>query len=193
MFVFFVSERARVVVVSCLEWAFCQSNVAVELLKKAVACCRKLKLFFIYYFLSLSFIKYILLYLGVVAVSFCHCRSKSGCPLDGRCLTASIVYRAEITPTDTQESKVYIGITAGPFNEPYNNHKKSLTSAKYTKETELSRYAWNLKENGRSFSIKWSIIKRVPAYTAGGRSCDLCLEEKIFILKSNKGKTLNKR
>ena len=37
------------------------------------------------------------------------------------------------------------------------------------------------------------LFKRVPAYTAGGRSCDLCLEEKIFILKSNKDKTLNKR
>ena len=108
------------------------------------------------------------------------------------CLTARVVYKAEITPTDTQESKVYIGITAGPFKERYNNHKKSLTNAKYAKETELSKYAWNLRENGRSFSIKWSIIKRVPAYTAGGRSCDLCLEEKIFILKSNKDKTLNK-
>ena len=120
----------------------------------------------------------------------CNCRAKSGCPLDGN---VSAVYKAEITPTHTQESKVYIGITAGPFKERYNNHKKSLTNAKCAKETELSKYAWNLKENGRSFCIKWSIIKLVPAYTSGGRSCDLCLEEKILILKSNKDKTLNKR
>ena len=90
----------------------------------------------------------------------CNCRAKSRCPLDGRCLTASVVYKAEITPTDTQESKVYFGITAGLFKERYNNHKKSLTNAKYAKETELSKYVWNLKENGKSFSIKWRKIMR---------------------------------
>ena len=42
----------------------------------------------------------------------------------------------------------------------YNNHKKSLTNAKHAKETELSKYA------GTCNRIKWSIIKRVPAYTA---------------------------
>ena len=56
----------------------------------------------------------------------CNCRAESKCPLDGKCLTTSIVYKAEITPTDTQETKEYIGITAGPFKERYNNHKKSL-------------------------------------------------------------------
>ena len=123
----------------------------------------------------------------------CNCHAESKCPLDGKCLTTSIVYKAEITPTDTQETKEYIGITAGPFKDRYNNHKKSLTHVKYAKETELSKYAWNLKETGRPFTIKWCIIKRVPAYTAGGRSCNLCLEEKLLIMKSSKEKTLNKR
>ena len=122
----------------------------------------------------------------------CNCRAESKCPLDGKCLTTSIVYKAEITPTDTQETKEYIGITAGPFKERYNNHKKSLTHAKYAKETELSKYAWNLKETGRLFTIKWSIIKCVPAYIAGGRSCNLCLEEKLLIMKSNKEKNIEK-
>ena len=123
----------------------------------------------------------------------CNCRAESKCPLDGKCLSTSIVYKAEITPTDTQETKEYIGFTAGPFKERYNNHKKSLTHAKYAKETELSKYAWNLKATGRLFTIKWSIIKCVPAYIADGRSCNLCLEEKLLIMKSNKEKALNKR
>ena len=123
----------------------------------------------------------------------CNCRAESKCPLDGKCLTTSIVYKAEITTTDTQETKEYIGITAGPFKDRYNNHKKSLTHAKYAKEAELSKYAWNLKETGRPFTIKWCIINCVPAYTAGGRSCNLCLEEKLLIMKSSKEKTLNKR
>ena len=73
------------------------------------------------------------------------------------------------------------------------NMMAPLTHVKYAKETELSKYAWNLKETGRPFTIKWCIIKRVPAYTAGGRPCNLCLEEKLLIMKSSKEKTLNKR
>ena len=40
-------------------------------------------------------------------------------------------------------------VVVSQFKERYNNHEKSLTNAKYAKETELSKYAWNLKENGR--------------------------------------------
>ena len=68
----------------------------------------------------------------------CNCRAESKCPLEGKFLTTSIVCKAEITPTDTQETKEYTGITAGPFKERHNNLKKSLTHAKYAKETYQS-------------------------------------------------------
>ena len=87
----------------------------------------------------------------------------------------------------------YIGITAGTFKDRFNNHTKSLNNLAYSNETELSKHAWNLKRQNRQFNIRWSIVKCVPAYSAGGRSCNLCLEEKMSILKSNKEKTLNKR
>lgn len=123
----------------------------------------------------------------------CNCRVKNACPLLGKCLTKSLVYNAEITATDTHESMNYIGVTAGTFKERFNNHKKSLNNIVYSNETELSKYAWNLKRQNRQYNIKWSIIKCVPAYSAGGRSCNLCLEEKMSILKSRKEITLNKR
>ena len=123
----------------------------------------------------------------------CNCRVKNTCPLLGKCLTKSLVYNAEITTTDTHDSKNYIGVTAGTFKERFNNHKKSLKNSAYSKETELSKYVWNLKRQNRQFNIKWSIIKCAPAYSAGGRSCNLCLEEKMSIMKSRKEKTLNKR
>ena len=123
----------------------------------------------------------------------CNCRVKSACPLLGKCLTKSLVYNAEITTTDTHESMNYIGITAGTFKDRFNNHTKSLNNLAYSNETELSKHAWNLKRQNRQFNIRWSIVKCVPAYSAGGRSCNLCLEEKMSILKSNKEKTLNKR
>ena len=123
----------------------------------------------------------------------CNCRDKNECPLPGKCLTESLVYNAKITTTDTHKSKNYIGVTAGTFKSRYNNHKKSLNNPVYEYETELSKYAWNLKRLNKPYNIKWSIIKCVPAYSAGGRSCNLCLEEKMSILKSEKAKTLNKR
>ena len=43
----------------------------------------------------------------------CNCRARDECPLNGKCLTKSIVYKAEITATDIGETKEYIGMTAG--------------------------------------------------------------------------------
>ena len=69
----------------------------------------------------------------------CNCHVKNECPLLGKCLTKSLVYNAEITTTDTHESKNYVGVTAGPFKERFNNHKKSLNPM-YENKTELSNF-----------------------------------------------------
>ena len=79
----------------------------------------------------------------------CNCRDKIHCPLEGKCLTKSVVYKAEITIKDTHQTMNYIGVTAGHFKDRYNNHRKSLNNYAYRKETELSKYAWELKEQGK--------------------------------------------
>ncbi len=99
----------------------------------------------------------------------------------------------EITATDVGETKEYIGMTAGTFKERFANHKKSLNNVRYSTETELSKYAWKLKQSKRKFTIKWSIIKRVPSRAAGGSRCNLCLEEKLSLVRSDCERTLNKR
>lgn len=43
----------------------------------------------------------------------CNCRVKPNCPLNIKCLTSFLVYKAVITIKNTNESKVYIGMTAG--------------------------------------------------------------------------------
>ena len=88
----------------------------------------------------------------------CNCRDKNQCTLEGICLTKSVVYKAEITTKDTYETKNYIGVTAGQFKDRYNNHRKSLNNYAYRKETELSKYAWELKDQGKDFNMKWSVI-----------------------------------
>ena len=44
-----------------------------------------------------------------------------------------------------------------PSND-YANHKKSINSPRYSNETELSKYAWKLKQSNRPYTIKWSVL-----------------------------------
>ena len=63
----------------------------------------------------------------------------------------------------------------------------------------LNLFLWRhfVKSSDLLFNVLSLFDFRIKIFSskhrAGGRSCDLCLEEKIFILKSNKDKTLNKR
>ena len=50
-----------------------------------------------------------------------------------------------------------------------------------------------LKENNTDYTIKWSIIKNSISYTEGSKRCNLCLEEKLSILKEKSKYLLNKR
>ena len=92
------------------------------------------------------------------------------------------------------DAKVYVGVTANSFKERFRNHTKSIKNERHGNETELSKYIWKLKRAKRSYDIKWSIVKRVPSCKAGSRKCNLCLEEKLSIMKGNKANNLlNKR
>ena len=84
-------------------------------------------------------------------------------------------------------------MTSSTFKERYRNHIKSFTHKKYSNETELSKHIWHLKQNKTDFTIKWSIIKKSISYTGGSKRCNLCLEEKLNILKEKDNCLLNKR
>ena len=43
------------------------------------------------------------------------------------------------------------------------------------------------------YNIKWDIVKQVPSYKSGGKQCSLCSNEKLYILKAEKGSILKKR
>ena len=113
----------------------------------------------------------------------CNCRQRVNYPTDGKCLTRSVVYKAEVTSTDDNTTQTYIGLTANDFKTRYRNHLKSLRNEKYKHETELSKHVWNLKKENRQFSIRWAIVKQTPAGRKGKRNCALCLEEKLMIMK----------
>ena len=54
-------------------------------------------------------------------------------------------------------------------------------------------YIWNLKLKNKPYNIEWSILNQTPSYNPNTESCSLCQTEKIHILKSKLGETLNHR
>ena len=122
----------------------------------------------------------------------CNCRQPDKCPTNGKCLTKSVVYQAEVLTTENDVNK-YIGVTTDEFKTRYRNHAKSFNNKKYATETELSKYIRKLNEAKKRYTVKWSLIKKVPAYKVGSRRCNLCLEEKLFLLKNKNNNLLNRR
>ncbi len=111
-----------------------------------------------------------------------HLQGQENMPAPGKCMTKDIVYKATDTTSNTNSTKHYIGMTASTFIETTSN------------DTELSKYIWKLKDNKQDFDITWSVLKQSISYTGGSKRCNLCLGEKLCILKDkNKQNLLNKK
>ena len=144
----------------------------------------------------------------------CNCRKKKNentgkleakCPLQGKCLTESVVYQAEIKVKDKDNkdlpTKIYYGLTERTFKESFNEHQSSFNpntkekkdGEKEKKTSTLATYVLKCKKKGLNPIITWSIKSRAHAYSSGSRQCDLCLTEKTTILHANPAKTLNRR
>ena len=49
--------------------------------------------------------------------------------------------------------------------------------------SELAKFVWLLKDKGKQFNIKWSIISKEFLYNIGTKKCNLCLREKVEIMR----------
>ena len=121
-----------------------------------------------------------------------NCRNSNKCPLNKNCLVKGVVFKAEVED-EKGEIKDYIGMTSSTFKTRWANHKTSFQDEKYAKSTELSKHIWRLKKLKRKFKIKWSILKEASPYRNGAKNCNLCLQEKLHILKGDKKRLLNMR
>ena len=121
----------------------------------------------------------------------CSCPKgkKDECPLMNKCLSKAIVYKATVEQT----GKYYVGITEMEFKRRLAKHKHSFKNQADKNSTTLSHHVWesNLAPTPQ---IKWEVMKKSTARRPGDRECQLCLEEKLQILKQNKNyMCLNKR
>ena len=103
------------------------------------------------------------------------------------------MYKSSVDRLDTNEIKHYCGTCGKNFKERYNNHTSSFSNKNKEKSTELSKYNWELKNNNIQHNLKWRIASRVHSYVCGSRKCDLCLTEKLTIIKADPESILNTR
>ena len=123
----------------------------------------------------------------------CNCNNREEFPLESKCLTPIIVYRADVTNNKTEEHKYYYGISDPPFKDHYKNHETSFRHRSHLTNSDLSKYYWKLLDNDIVPTIKFSIAKRVKGNTFIN-NCNLCLSEKAFIIRNlDDVNMLNKR
>ena len=122
----------------------------------------------------------------------CNCRIKSKCPLNGKCRTKSIMYKASITAPNIP-TRHYFGLRETEFKAQFYNHRLSFKDQRKMNATELSKAVWNYENRGIKPLISWSIICKVAAFKSGAKRCNLCLAEKLAILQADQRTLLNKR
>ena len=120
----------------------------------------------------------------------CNCKDKVKCPFKGNCLSRAVVYKATVKSDFNEKS--YVGLTGSTFKDRYNSHQYSFRHKSCRKSTELSKYIWDLKDKGINYEIQWEIMRQSNINMRESGQCNLCLDEKIEILKL-KGSAINKR
>ena len=125
----------------------------------------------------------------------CSCPSTKVCPLENKCLTKGLVYKASVTlrnkETKKQETKTYIGQTSTDFKQRLSTHKHSF---KYPDkdQTSLSKYIWEHKSD-ENWNVTWKIVDRGRKFSPVSGSCQLCAKESFYILFKPEMAQLNKR
>ena len=120
----------------------------------------------------------------------CNCKNRPKCPLQGNCVKENVVYQATVATETTTET--YVGL-ASNFKERYRNHQTSFRHRSKRHETELSKYIWDLKDRQKSFHVNWRILRTCQPYSNVSKKCNLCLQEKYFIIFRKDLSSLNKR
>ena len=112
------------------------------------------------------------------------------CPLNGVCLTECLVYKATVSVPQRRDMH-YIGLAGHTFKERHYGHTSDFRNKRTA--TGLSRYIWQLKDEGLERNVTWKIHKKAHPYRCGSRRCDLCLSEKLAIARADPVTSLNKR
>ena len=122
----------------------------------------------------------------------CNCLVKEDCPLNGLCLTSSILYQTTIKCSNSKyKQKRYKGICEMTFNKRYANHKKSFNWVNSKNYTILSVEYRSLKQKQQAPRLTSEIKGQYKTYNL--KKYNLCLNEKLAIIDDPDKNLLNKR
>ena len=124
----------------------------------------------------------------------CNCkRGVANCPFQGKCQTKNLVYEATVTETVSGKTETYTGLTSRPMKTRIGEHNTSMNNPAYRTRSSLSTHAWNLKEQGIDFSVKWRKLEKAKPFNPVTKKCRLCLKEKFYIMYRRQNASLNRR
>ena len=99
----------------------------------------------------------------------------------------------KVKPERDEEHK-YIGLAEPSFKGRWADHCTSFRQRKQRNKSKLSTFVWDMNDKGQSCDIKWSVLRKSSPYRTGSDKCNLCLWEKLLIMKGNgDDKLINKR
>ena len=135
----------------------------------------------------------------------CNCQAalKPSCPMPGYCTASCVVYRAKVTEGDNPANQVveyYTGLTENTIKKRIKRHYSDIEKfnpndpENHKSGTRLSRHCGQLKNEGKPYSIDWSILcETKTAFCPTTGFCKLCTMEKYLIMFRPADATLNLR
>ena len=124
----------------------------------------------------------------------CNGRVTSACPVEGKCQTKNVIYRASVTANNIE--KYYVGSTSRRFRRRYYEHKASFPNdVKIIKPrncTELANYIWKLHNERKQYDVKWEILHTTTTSKNSLKLCQLCNLERLEIAKAERYKSINR-
>ena len=79
------------------------------------------------------------------------------------------------------------------YNNPLKKHQQIFIDLCYSRESILGSLLNIYFDKQTPYFVNWSIKARGHPFSSGGRTCDLCLTEKLVILTADQNSMLNKR
>ena len=122
-----------------------------------------------------------------------NCINKEKCPLQEKCFTNNIMYKATLSNQDNCQYKIYYGIPETKFKERYTNHIKPFRDEKHQSDTELSNKLWSIKNSNYLPNVVWEILRKHQTYNPNTKRFSLCLNEKLEKARYKGRNLLNKR
>ena len=84
------------------------------------------------------------------------------CPVDGKCLSESVIYRATLTE-ENGTINTYVGLTCNTFKTKWNAHNHSFNNSE-AKQTTLSSYIHEIKQKKIEYNLQWDLVSSAKPF-----------------------------